>query len=228
MSVISELERVKKNLKEKQLLIFDFDGVLVDSNSIKGDMFAKIYEPYGKKIENLVRNHHLSNGGMSRFEKFTYYHKNFLGKELTPVELNQICDQFSSLVVNKVVNSNEISGANDFVKNAYHEGKLCFINSATPTNELREIVIKRGLESYFTGLYGSPFSKVDNLKEILKAHSVDSNQCVFFGDALSDLKAAQYFSIDFIGVGKSIVNLLEKKKGSWFVLKNFKEYNNGA
>ena len=90
MSVILDLGEIKKILKDKKFLIFDFDGVLVDSVAIKGDVFAEIYEPYGKKISDLVRNHHFSNGGMSRYEKFRYYHKNYLNLTLSEAELNKL------------------------------------------------------------------------------------------------------------------------------------------
>ena len=62
-------------------IIFDFDGVIVESVNIKTIAFKKIYKKYGNEIVNKVVDHHLSNGGMSRFEKFNYYHKNFSSKQ---------------------------------------------------------------------------------------------------------------------------------------------------
>ena len=54
MTVISNLSVIKQALEKKSVFIFDFDGVIVDSNDIKGSMFAKLYEHYGKEIENKV------------------------------------------------------------------------------------------------------------------------------------------------------------------------------
>ena len=59
-------------------IIFDFDGVIVDSVGIKSDAFAHLYNSYGTQIENKVVEHHEKNGGLSREEKIKYYHKNFL------------------------------------------------------------------------------------------------------------------------------------------------------
>ena len=129
MSICSNHHEIEEILKKKRLFIFDFDGVIVDSNSIKGHMFAKLYEPYGERIKNEVHKHHLSNGGISRFEKIAYYHKFFLNKDLTVKEFDLVCEQFSSLVINKVVASNEIPGANKFIQNYFNKGKLFFINS---------------------------------------------------------------------------------------------------
>ena len=59
-------------------IIFDFDGVILDSMGIKSEASAKIYEPYGDEIVKKVMEHHEANGEMSRYKKFEYYHKNFL------------------------------------------------------------------------------------------------------------------------------------------------------
>jgi len=59
-------------------IIFDFDGVIVESVQVKTDAFAEIYNPFGKEIVQKVVKHHKANGGISRFEKFELYHRNFL------------------------------------------------------------------------------------------------------------------------------------------------------
>ena len=68
-------------------IIFDFDGVIADSVDVKTQAFIKIYSKYGKSVVKKVVDHHESNGGISRFEKFYLYHKNFLNK---PINKNEI------------------------------------------------------------------------------------------------------------------------------------------
>ncbi len=63
-------------------IIFDFDGVIVESLHIKSNAFKQIYMPYGEEIANQVVKHHEANGGISRFNKFKYYHKVFLNKNI--------------------------------------------------------------------------------------------------------------------------------------------------
>jgi len=62
-------------------IIFDFDGVLAESVHIKTQAFYKLYEPFGVNVAEKVVQHHKANGGMSRFEKFPYYHKILLNKD---------------------------------------------------------------------------------------------------------------------------------------------------
>ena len=68
-------------------IFFDFDGVIVDSVHIKTQVFYEMYLPYGKNIAKKAKQHHIENGGVSRFEKFKVYHKDFLGKTLNNDEL---------------------------------------------------------------------------------------------------------------------------------------------
>ena len=63
--------------------------------------------------------HHLANGVMYRFEKFRLYHKEFLGIDLTESELADLADQFSHLVLDKVVAAPYVQGAYEFLSE-YH------------------------------------------------------------------------------------------------------------
>ena len=59
-------------------VFFDFDGVIPDSVYVKTKPFAKIFRHYGPEVEQAVVDHHLANGGVSRFEKFEYYYTHIL------------------------------------------------------------------------------------------------------------------------------------------------------
>ena len=50
-------------------IIFDYDGTISDSVNIKTEAFAKLYSAYGNQIVKKVVYYHLSNGGISRFDK---------------------------------------------------------------------------------------------------------------------------------------------------------------
>jgi len=187
-------------LDQKQIYIFDFDGVLVDSVDIKTKAFAELYKGYGNHIVDKVVRHHKDNGGMSRFDKFIYYHQNFLGVSLNDGMLSKLSEEFSDLVVSKVISSNEISGAINFVLQCKKRNKICAINSATPESELKKIIQLKGWNEYFQFICGSPVSKEVNIRNILIKSGVAQKDAVFFGDAENDYKAAKLSQVDFIGI----------------------------
>jgi len=182
---------------EFQNIIFDFDGVLAESVHIKTRAFFKLYEKYGKEIADKVVEHHKANGGMSRFDKFPYYHKHFLNIELTNGDVEILSNDFSNMVIKNVVEADEVSGASWFLKK-YFSGRKFWIVSATPTEEIREISEKRKIANFFIDIFGSPRDKLSWVKEIIIKHKLEKNATIFIGDALSDFKAAEDNGIHFI------------------------------
>lgn len=178
-------------------IIFDFDGVICESVNIKTDAFYELYLPYGIDIANKVKQHHLDNGGMSRFDKFKYYHDIFLDKNISPKELNKLSKVFSDLVMQKIIDAPFVTGLLDFLENQSPKYK-CFIVSATPMQEMKEICDSKSISKYFEEIFGSPTSKDVWVEKILKDHNLNKNETLFIGDAMSDYNASQYNEILFL------------------------------
>ena len=181
----------------KTALFFDFDGVILDSLSVKTDAFYRLYEPFGKEIAEKVADHHLKNGGVSRFEKFYIYHKTFLGKDLSDEEHAQWCDRFSNEVVQGVIDSPEVSGAWDFIQLANEKSLDCFVITGTPTDEMNQILDGLDKLDLFKEVCGSPKKKTPWVEELMEKYGYRSQELVFFGDAGSDRDAAKHHNIDF-------------------------------
>jgi len=182
-----------------EAFFFDFDGVLADSVEVKTRAFAKLFEPYGPEVVSKVVQHHRRHGGMTRVDKFRHYYSEYLGKTLREEEITDLCRQFSELVVDKVVAAPEIKGAEAFLK-CWCARLQCFVISATPVDEIRQIVDRRALGQYFKEVLGAPFSKEANLGLILDKYNLEPHRCLFFGDAESDYKAAQIQAFDFLAI----------------------------
>src|SRR3990167_2961874 len=119
-------------LKEMiKAIIFDFDGVLVESVEVKTRAFAELYKEYGPEIVGKVVEYHLKNGGVSRFKKFRYFHQVLLGKELSTEEERVLGERFSCLVEDLVINSQWVSGAKEFL-DMYHNRLDLYVVSGTP------------------------------------------------------------------------------------------------
>ena len=214
-------EGIQEIINQKSILVFDFDGVLVDSIDIKADAFAELYSPYGSEIVSQVVTHHLANGGMSRFDKFKYYHNVYLNMKIDQFDMDRLANQFSKIVMDKVIACPEIPGAEKFIQENFLQHK-CYINSATPQNEIRQIISARGLQKYFFTVLGSPISKSENLKKIRKSNpNVPASEFLFFGDALSDLEAAENNNLDFIGIARSVDSLLHGLVTDDMLIKDF-------
>lgn len=183
--------RSKPTYNNLKNIIFDFDGVILDSLDCKTEAFYQMYLPYGEDIANKVRQYHILNGGVSRFEKFKTWHKQYLKVNLSEKEIQDLANQFSNLVLENVINSNPISGAIEFIKR-YSMDFNFFIISGTPDDEIKKICEAIGLTAHFKEILGSPKNKkvwCNKLKS--KYEEIRSDNTIFLGDALSDYEAAQ-------------------------------------
>ena len=182
-----------------EAFFFDFDGVLADSVEVKTKAFARLYEPYGTEVVGKVVMHHRQNGGMTRTEKFKHYHNVFLKQSLKHVDLKDLSEQFSCLVVDEVVMAKEIPGAQAFLSK-WTEIVACFVVSATPEDELKEIIKRRCISPFFKEIMGAPCSKKENISKALSQYNFNPTKCLFFGDAVNDYTAALHCNIPFVGL----------------------------
>ena len=95
---------------KKKNIIFDFDGVILDSNHVKTNAFYNLYLDYGKDIANSVKKFHLSNLGLSRYDKFKHYSKNILKSDITDKEIEILDKKFNLYVNSEILKCKFING----------------------------------------------------------------------------------------------------------------------
>ncbi|MDC3032238.1 HAD family hydrolase [Bacteroidota bacterium] len=197
------------NLKN---IFFDFDGVIAESVSAKTDAFEEMYLPFGREIALKVVEYHKLHGGVSRYEKFRYFHKKFLNEEIDEKKVDELAIQFSNIVLRKVIKSDEVLGSNYFIEKYHHRFKFWII-TGTPTKEIELICQKRGLKKFFVGLHGSPKNKRYWTEHLIKKHKLKRKEIIFLGDATTDMDAANFSKIHFA---------LRENKENKEIFKNYK------
>lgn len=179
-------------------VFFDFDGVIAESLNAKTDAFYQMYLPYGSDIAEKVKIHHLENGGVSRFEKFKIYHRDYLGIDLNPEQVQELAVQFSALVLDKVVHAPYVPGAIESIQQLYHDGYQLIVISGTPDDEMKEICQRREISQYFTDICGSPTDKKEWCRTLMTRYELAPAHIVFIGDATTDRDAASAYQLHFI------------------------------
>ena len=200
-------------------IIFDFDGVIAESVQVKTDAFASLYEKYGDNIVTKVIEHHEAKGGMSRFKKIKLYHGSYLNKAITNEEIEDLANQFSKLVVRKVIDAPYVPGVFKYIQKCYEKYNL-FISTGTPTNEMYQILGGREISKYFVEVYGSPEEKSTHISKIMSKYNYYPDELIFYGDANTDIDAAEQANIPFVLIKNSFnEKLVEKFKGE--IINNF-------
>lgn len=178
-------------------IILDFDGVILESVAVKTEAFRKLFSFDPNHVDEIVQ-FHIDNGGMSRFDKFRYIYEKILQEPLTQLKFDELSDRFALIVFEAVLITPFVPGAEEFLKK-YHKKVPLYIVSATPENELNEIVKKRGLLPYFQNVFGAPRKKSDCIREILESTGASPASVLFIGDARNDLEAAKVSGVRFVG-----------------------------
>jgi phosphoglycolate phosphatase-like HAD superfamily hydrolase len=180
-----------------KVIIFDFDGVIVESVNIKTQAFAELFKDEESDVVRRIIKYHLQNGGVSRYDKFRYIYAEILHRPLPRETFEKLCNSFASLVFNGVVTTQYVPGAIEFLQD--NKGRYrCFIASATPSDELEKILDRREITRFFERIFGAPITKDEAVKVILNLTGVPPEDAVFLGDALSDFDAAQINNVPFI------------------------------
>ena len=176
-------------------LIFDCDGVILDSNKIKTKAFYNTALPYGEDAAEALVNFHEQNGGISRYVKFEYFLEKILGLKVELKKINELLSSFVSEIKEELILCQISPGLEELRKNS---DSNWLIVSGGDQKELRSIFSERNLtENFNCGIFGSP-----ETKEVILSREIDNGNikfpALFIGDSKYDHQAAKATNIDFV------------------------------
>jgi HAD superfamily hydrolase (TIGR01549 family) len=182
------------------LVVFDCDGVILDSVAVKTRAFGQIVEQHGAEAVSRMTEYHLAHGGVSRIRKFEWFYDEVLGRKITEDELQALSSKFRQLAFEGVMRSPTVPGIMETLESLH--GRLpMYVASGTPNDELLQVLDARNLTRYFKGVYGTPPGKTELLRCILEKEGVAPNETLMVGDSSTDMDAAQSCGARFFGIG---------------------------
>src|SRR4051794_13966661 len=178
-------------------IVFDFDGVILESVHVKARAFRRLFDAYPEHQDRIVQLH-LQQGGLSRYEKFRRIYADFLHLPLSDEEMVRLDTAFGTMVDEEMRTCPFVPGAPEFIQRRAAECPL-FVASGTPQEELRGNVAARGLSPYFTGVYGSPPRKPEIVDTVLRQVGAAPSELLLIGDTMPDYEAAVATGVPFAG-----------------------------
>lgn len=182
-------------------VVFDCDGVLIESNTAKTQAFGGTVEEFGQDAMDKLMAYHREHGGVSRFKKFEWFYREVLETPLSEERMDTLCQRFASLCMDAVLDAPMVDGAMQSLDLLKEKAVPIFVASGTPEKELRDVLDRRGLSPYFKDICGTPPEKEHLLEGIISANRFDASSVVMVGDAVTDLNAAAYNHTLFYGRG---------------------------
>lgn len=188
--------RTHLDLTAYQTFVFDCDGVILNSNQVKTEAFYRTALPYGEHAAQQLVDYHRARGGVSRYQKLSFFLEEIVPKGKVGPRLNDLLENFS-IYVREGLLACEIASGLELLRERTSQA-VWLIVSGGDEAELRSIFNQRDLAYLFDGgIFGSP-----DTKEMILARQVSSgrihSQTLFLGDSVYDFKAAAGEGLDFL------------------------------
>ena len=183
-------------MKEREVIFWDFDGVIKDSVGVKTQGYVALFQPYGEVLAERVRAHHEAFGGVSRYEKIPLYLQ-WANESPHPEKVREFCYRFSALVQQAVIDSPWVPGVLEYLQANFRTQYFVLV-TATPDDEIHFILNKLDISKYFREVYGAPMTKREAIGKVLHNLRCDKKTALVVGDSDSDFIAAAENKVDFL------------------------------
>lgn len=182
----------KIRLEKYNTIIFDCDGVLLDSNIIKEHNISKVLE---KRLPPLrfteAINYFTSNNGLPREEKLN---RIFEGADITT-----ILQEYNELNLQTLEKAEKVKGIDKVLGYLNLKHIDCYVLSGGDQKELESVLIKQFGANKFSGVFGGPINKSDHISNNIKY----LKPVLYFGDSRYDMEIANKNNFDFVFVWSS-------------------------
>ena len=168
----------------KKLVIFDFDGVIIDS-------WKHAYEMNLRDWPDLKPEQHKSFFNGNIHEEIT---------KLGPsVQTKEEKDRWMKDVYYPTKNDLPVFAGIDAVIKKLQPSYTLIINTSADAKSTKEFLVKNGID-YFDGIYGTEISKDKKVKfeKILNDYPVQASSVLFITDTVGDVLDAKSFSMRVI------------------------------
>lgn len=168
--------------------IFDFDGVIFDTNFIKKKAIYESTKRY-LNIDDLNKfvNFFLNNSGIPREKKISKFFDKITSKKIQ--------DTYGEILYEKLLLANKVPGIINLLSKIIKFNKKIYILSGGSPDEIIMILKKNKMLKYFDKILAAPYGKQQNLNKLNL-----NNKSIFFGDSFHDYEIALQNNLDFVFV----------------------------
>lgn len=182
-------------------IVFDCDGVILESVDIKTRAFEHVFAQYGEDAVAEVLDFHRQHGGVNRLKKFAHVFETVFSREMTVKEAETLNIEFTAFCKDGLMECDPVDGFLE-VAQRWCNALPCYVASGAPHDELNRILEYKNYSRFFKGIFGAPHNKADIILMAAKQHGIDVSSVLMVGDASTDLEAATTAGSAFYGRGE--------------------------
>jgi len=129
-------------------LIFDFDGVLAETNEIRSQGFVDLFADIPTESMARFMEFAKANGGLSRYGKIRHFYNCILRQPVSDSQVDALAQQYSKLVAQHIIRAPAVPGSLEFLAEHSNRFELAVV-SGSDQNELRHVCQAGGIDKYF-------------------------------------------------------------------------------
>ena len=174
------------SLGQYQNIVFDFDGVLLDSNAVKKrNIMAAASQYCSQQKAQAFTDYFAAQSGVPREPKIKAF--------FPSPQAELILDDYNARNARTLADATVTPCAEELLDACSRRGALTYVISGGAGQETYETLAAKGLVRYFREVRGGPLTKEENWREM----SV-SGSSVYIGDSQADYAFSLAARIDFI------------------------------
>lgn len=188
--------------KHFDALVFDMDGVLLQSNHIKHDAMLALFDVDAQR-KAAIAQYNQANGGVPRKKKFAHIWTYILSRPYGAEVEHQLADAYESALEQALNAAPLVEGVDAFIAGS---NLPCFVCTAAPEEEALRVLEGRTMLARFKAVYGGSITKAQALAQVVSSGGHAPERVIFFGDSRADLEAARSAAVRFVGVTREKVD----------------------
>lgn len=194
------------NIDSLQAILWDFDGVLMDSMPTRDRGFLEVLKDYPTNEVDALMVYHRKNGGLSRYVKFRYFFETIRNEHITDDEIQKLAVSFSIIMRSLLVNPSLLIQQTLRYVERNHLNIPMYIVSGSDQEELRFLCKEMNIASYFRGIFGSPVPKIKLVNQVIEQNNYLGSSCLLIGDSINDYEAAFNNGLHFMAYNNNTIS----------------------
>jgi phosphoglycolate phosphatase len=190
--------RLAGEVRAIRLVVFDCDGVLLDTMAAKIEAFRRWVCARWPQHEAVFLDHVMGSFGRSRNFQIEWFFNHCLDLAVDAEALADEVALFTAICEPLCADAGWLTGSSEFVAACEAAGVPRYVLSGTPQRQLEDMLVANGVDQRFSGIIGSPPTKSVSLQKILAMTGIAPDATVFVGDAEADAQAAASVGIHFV------------------------------
>jgi phosphoglycolate phosphatase-like HAD superfamily hydrolase len=179
-------------------IFFDFDGVIMDSMTLKLDSYCHALDEFGfprQELDRIMRQFM----GTSRRRILAAMYEELAGSPMNDELFQRSLSRFNQHDEASRARMEPIPGSTEFLEKI-HDNYFTAVVTGTPEEVIKRTTAFHKLDPFFDVVRGSPDSKTKIISELMHDRRLHTSECLFIGDGKADQEAADACQVRFVGM----------------------------